>query len=123
MKGRGGREMDRGKTCCFTGHRPGKLPRGHDEEAPRCLELRERLQREVELAYDQGFRHFLCGMAQGADLLFCGCVQRLRDDRPGVTLEAAVPWEGQADRWSGRDRERYRELLGEIRETWRNRYD
>ena len=32
----------------------------------------------VELAYEQGYRHFLCGMAQGCDLYFCETVLRLR---------------------------------------------
>ena len=35
--------MDRATTCCFTGHRPNKLPWGEDERAPRCLALKARL--------------------------------------------------------------------------------
>lgn len=94
-------------TCCFTGHRPEKLPWGTDECDPRCLALKERLDRAVEAAWEAGKRHFICGMARGADFYFCESVLRLRERRPGVTLEAAIPWEEQAARWSERDRDRY----------------
>ena len=58
----------RQESCCFTGHRPGKLPWGCHEQDPRCLHLKKRIADAVETAYEQGFRHFLCGMAQGCDL-------------------------------------------------------
>ena len=91
--------MERETTCCFTGHRPGKLPWRDDETDPRCVALKESIRRELEKAYDRGYRHFICGMAQGCDLYFCEAVQALRDSRPGVTVEAAIPCESQADKW------------------------
>ena len=33
--------MERETTCCFTGHRPGKLPWRDDETDPRCVALKE----------------------------------------------------------------------------------
>ena len=30
-------------TCCFTGHRPSKLPWGTREEDPRCVALKGRI--------------------------------------------------------------------------------
>ena len=101
----------RAKTCCFTGHRPEKLPWGSDESDSRCLALKERLDRAVEAAYDAGMRHFICGMARGADFYFCESVLRLKKERPGITLEAAIPWEEQAARWGERDRDRYFDLV------------
>lgn len=104
--------MEREKTCCFSGHRPSKLPWRDDEGDPRCLRLKEAIAREVRKAYDQGCRHFICGMARGADFYFCEAAMALRDDRPGVTIEAAIPCEEQAARWPETDRARYFDLVG-----------
>ena len=103
--------MEREKTCCFTGHRPGKLPWGEDESDPRCVELKEALQLALEKAYDRGFRHFICGMARGTDFYFCEAAQALRDERPGVTVEAAIPCEEQPAKWPEKDRDRYFRLV------------
>ena len=101
----------RQESCCFTGHRPAKLPWRYNEEDPRCLALKQRLRDAVELAYEQGYRHFICGMAQGCDLYFCECVLALRDLHPDVTVEAAVPCPTQVDSWPGMQQERYRRLV------------
>lgn len=103
--------MNRETTCSFTGHRPEKLPWRRDESDPRCLALKERLAAAVEDAYDRGMRHFLCGMARGADFYFCDAVLELRERRSGVTLEAVIPCEEQAARWSERERERWFSLV------------
>ena len=103
--------MNRETTCSFTGHRPEKLPWRGDESDPRCLVLKERLAAAVEDAYDKGMRHFMCGMARGADFYFCDAVLELRERRSGVTLEAVIPCEEQAARWSERERERWFSLV------------
>ncbi len=103
--------MSRAVSCAFTGHRPGTLPWGEDESAPACVALKARLDQAVERAYDEGYRHFICGMARGADFFFCEAVLRLRGSHPEVRLEAAVPFPGQSDRWSEADRDRYAGLL------------
>lgn len=103
--------MQRDVTCCFTGHRPDKLPWGADESDPRCVDLKKRIVAALEEAYEKGMRHFICGMAQGADLYFCEAVLELRSKRPGVTVEAAIPCEEQAARWSERERNRYFTLV------------
>lgn len=103
--------MDRAHTCCFTGHRPEKLPWREDETDPRCLALKERLAREVRLAYESGRRNFICGMARGADFYFCEAVLALRERRGDVTLEAAIPCENQAAAWTEQERDRYFSLV------------
>lgn len=103
--------MEQEKTCCFTGHRPGKLPWGSNEDDGRCVALKEAIRRELEGAYDRGFRHFICGMARGCDFYFCEAALALREERPGVTVEAAIPCEEQAEKWPERDRERHRRLV------------
>ena len=81
--------MDKSTTCCFTGHRPDKLPWGTHEDDPRCMALKQRLDAALMQVYDGGVRHFICGMARGADLYFAEAVLALRECRPGVTLEYA----------------------------------
>ena len=94
-------------TVCFSGYRPEKLPWGYDECDPRCAQLKQRLRRAVCAACDDGFRHFICGMANGCDLYFFDAARYLRLQHPEVTIEAAIPFAGQADRWRPELRERY----------------
>lgn len=101
----------RQESCCFTGHRPTKLPWGYDETDARCLILKARIADAVLLAYQEGYRHFLCGMAQGCDLYFCEAVIALREKYAEVTLEAAIPCPTQADAWPEAERQRYRQLV------------
>lgn len=98
-------------TCCFTGHRPAKLPWGTDEDDPLCLRLKEELAARLEGVYEAGFRHYLCGMAIGCDLYFAEAVLSLRARHPEVTLEAVVPCDGQADAWTIPQQRRYERLL------------
>ena len=109
---RGGRAV-RGRpvSCCFTGHRPAKLPWGADESDPRCLRLKARLREVLARVADEGYSHFLCGMAEGCDLYCAEAVLELKASRPEITLEAAIPCPTQADGWSAAQRERYRRLL------------
>lgn len=103
--------MDKSTTCCFTGHRPDKLPWGAREDDPRCIALKQRLDTALMQVYDAGARHFICGMARGADLYFAEAVLSLRARRPGVTLECARPCESQAHRWPQKEQERYQSIL------------
>lgn len=103
--------MEREITCCFTGHRPDKLPWGADEDDFRCKALKERLAEALERAYEAGCRHFISGMARGADLYFAEAVLTLRERRPDVTLEGARPCETQADAWPRREQQRYMAIL------------
>ena len=97
-------------TCCFSGYRPGKLPWGADESDPQCAALKLRLRHAVEAAIEEGYRHFICGMAQGVDLYCCELVLALRDEHP-ITVEAAIPCLTQADNWPADQQARYRDLV------------
>ena len=91
----------RGKpcSCAFTGHRPGKLPWGENENDLRCVALKAKLRAAVESAIHEGMEHFICGMAEGCDLYFAETVLALKKHYPHVTLEAAIPCPTQADGW------------------------
>ena len=98
-------------SCCFTGHRPMKLPWGMNEADPRCIELKAELASMLEAAYGMGYRNFICGMAIGCDMYFAEAVLALREIYPNVRLEAAIPCGGQPDRWSAKERQRYNRLI------------
>ena len=98
-------------SCCFTGHRPSKLPWGYREEDLRCLDLKMDIVQALVALYERGYRHFLCGMAEGCDLYFAESVLLLREVHPDVSLEAAVPFRAQAEHWTAAQRERYQDLL------------
>lgn len=104
-------DISRERTCCFTGHRPDKLPWGSDERDPRCLALKHSMEREIEGLYLRGFRHFISGMARGADLYFAEAALSVREKYPDLTLEGAVPCQSQASRWSEGERQRWRRIL------------
>ena len=103
--------MDRDKTCCFTGHRPDKLPWGEDEDDPRCLRLKGSSARALEDAYTAGCRRFISGMARGGDLYFAEAVLELRKRHRDVELECARPCQTQADSWPEPERRRYQAIL------------
>ena len=100
----------RENTCCFTGHRAEKLPWKYNEADPECLRLKDVILDVLGMLYDEGFRHFICGMATGADMYFGEAVIDLRAEHPDVTLEAAVPFAGQERSWPLKARLRYARL-------------
>ena len=71
-------------TCCFTGHRPERLPWGRREGDPRCAALKRKLYAAVNAAYESGMRYFICGMARGSDFYFAEAVLALREKYPDV---------------------------------------
>ena len=103
--------MDHEKTCCFTGHRPDKLPWGEEESDPRCLRLKEAVARAVEDAYVSGVRRFITGMARGVDLYCAEAVLALRETEQDIVLECARPCETQADSWPEEQKRRYQSIL------------
>lgn len=103
--------VDKKKSCCFTGHRMEKLPWRGDENDPRCIDLKSRMADAVRSAWETGITHFICGMATGCDMYFCEAVFSLREEKPEVTVEAVIPFNGQADGWSPELRSRHSRLV------------
>lgn len=94
--------MKKENTCCFTGHRPQKLPWGYDEEWEDCVKLKIKLACEIERMRQKGITTFISGMAIGVDLWAAEIVLDLKQAYPKdmIRLYAAIPFEGQADKWS-----------------------
>lgn len=104
-------EANRAVTCCFTGHRPSKLPWRNNENDPRCLELKRKLFDIVDALYAAGIRKFICGMAPGCDMYFCEAVMELRKEYDNIIIEAAIPCETQSQNWDESLRARYFDLI------------
>ena len=101
-------DIRRETACCFTGHRPGKLPGGYSGDHSRLrLALREAINRTQQ----EGFDTFISGMALGCDTWAAEEVLAMRAAGKPVRLVAARPCPGQERRWSPDDRARYRRLM------------
>ena len=100
------------ETCCLTGHRPSKLPWGYDEDCEACKRFKKKL-REVFLnAIKYGLKNFLCGMAEGYDMLAAEVLIEIRKFKD-IRLVAMVPCQNQAFKWSESQKKRYLQLLKE----------
>lgn len=77
------------KACCVTGHR--------DIPDDKLDDVRRELEREVIQALEDGYRTFLTGFAEGADMLFAQCVNEQREKYPDIFLEAAIPYPGRLE--------------------------
>lgn len=91
----------KGRACAFTGHRPQNLPFRFNENDDRCIALKQKLRDcIVQLIEQEGVRHFISGMAIGVDMYAAEIVLELKAEYPFITLEAAIPCETQAAKWS-----------------------
>lgn len=104
---------DKDVTCCFTGHRAAKLPWGFDETDARCVALKARIADAAEAVYVSGVRSYICGMANGCDTYFAEAVLALREEHDEITLEAAIPYSGQAESWPAAQRARWERIVAE----------
>lgn len=96
-------KFDRTVSAAFTGHR---LYDFFQREF-----IQERLTSAISEAYDHGIRNFISGFALGIDLMAAQLVQSLKCNLPGISLTAAIPFEGQAERYNIYDKRVYRRLL------------
>ena len=103
--------MVRSKTCCFTGHRPQKLPWGFNENDPRFLAMKERLRSAIVEAIEDGYTYFVSGMALGFDMVAAELVLELRKQYPGISLECALACEGQEKVWLPKTKLRFTRVI------------
>ena len=102
-----------GYVCAFSGHRPPKLPFGSEDD-PKCVDLKLRLKKEIHIAVEEGCTDFLCGMALGCDTWAAEAVLEVKQALQAyrtVHLRAYLPFPGQDQRWSAKNRRRYRQIL------------
>lgn len=108
-------KIDRNRTAAFSGHRSFKMKNGSaslfasTESAADKLEIR--LETAVRSLCKAGYDTFLCGMAEGFDLMAAEAVIKLMDDFPGIRLIAVIPFPGQADYLNDKTRSIYHTVL------------
>lgn len=98
------------KTCCFTGHRPDKLPWKENEKSAKCIEIKNQLKNHVLKLIEQGYDMFICGMALGCDSYFAECICELKD-KYKISLECAIPCKNQTKFWKMSNKIRYNNFL------------
>lgn len=77
-----------------------------------CVELKQRLFKEIDKLRGSGANVFCTGMAQGVDTWCAEIVLELQREYPEVKLWAVVPCREQDSMWSSEDKQRYRSILG-----------
>lgn len=84
--------MNKETTCCFTGPRRPRLPSEGNELSAEIEALKANIRSAVLEAYNDGFRFFMNGMADGFDLFAAEAVLELRDSCEGISLVAVLPY-------------------------------
>ncbi len=84
--------MNRETTCCFTGPRRPRLPSEGNEISPEIASLKVSIRSAILDAYDEGFRFFMNGMADGFDLFAAEAVLELKNSCEGISLVAVLPY-------------------------------
>jgi uncharacterized phage-like protein YoqJ len=97
------------KVCCFTGLRPQKLDFEEDSEMYYLI-MQKCEKYIIQLIERYGVTHFISGMALGWDTWCAEEILKLKKNF-NITLECAVPCEGQDKYWRDADKKRYRKIL------------
>ena len=98
-------------TCCFTGHRPNKLPWKYNEKGLKYLLFFFKLKKIINRAIKQGYIYFISGMALGADMVFSQIVINLKKKNSNIKLECAIPCANQTEKWTAKDIKKYNNIL------------
>ena len=102
-------------TCCFTGHRPKSLPWGYDETSAQCNDFKSVLENTIRQAIDNGYTHFIVGLAEGFDTYALEILISLRDkEQKQITIEGAIPCVGQESVWDTPNQDRYKMLKSKL---------
>ncbi len=78
-------QIDRSRSCCFTGHRPSKMDLPEEK-------LKSCLLDEIRSAIFAGYTTFITGMAPGVDIWAAEIVLQLKKEYPSLQLVCALPY-------------------------------
>ena len=105
------------KKCCFTGHRPQKMPWGYNEKNDKCVQYKNLIEKTILDLYQQGYKYFISGVAQGFDTYCAEIVLKIKKLHPEVKLECALPCKNQEKMWSPVSQQRYHNILNSADKT------
>lgn len=107
--------MEKDRSCCFTGHRPQKLPWGFDESDERCDELKQRLRSAIKLAIAHGKTMFYTGVAMGTDVWAAELVLDMKEElrELEIKLVAVIPHLAQEEKYPEDLKRRYRRIVSD----------
>lgn len=90
-------DIDPAVTCCVTGHRPKNLPGEGNILSPQMRVLMSIMMMHIKNAFEEGYRTFLSGMADGTDILFAHLVHDLNHQYPeaDIRLICCLPYKEQ----------------------------
>lgn len=99
-------------SCCFTGHRPEKLPNGYnmlgEENFNMLMELKEIIVDHIE---NKNIDTFITGMALGIDTWAAFIILKLKQTYPHIKLVAAVPCANHSIKWNQESRDIHKQIL------------
>ena len=101
---------DKSKTVAFTGHRSFKMA-GGGLFLNSWDDIAVRLDSALRGVIAEGYTDFLCGMAEGFDLMAGEAVVRLRDEFPNLRLVAVLPFPEQSRGFDSQTKARYDALM------------
>lgn len=93
-----------GKTVCFSGHRPEKLPDGGSECSQVIRTIKSILYKEILDSIDNGCTTFVTGLARGVDLWAGEMIMELKAQGMPLRLVAAAPYRAHGSSFKGKDR-------------------
>lgn len=101
--------------CCFSGYTTYQLQYYEKED---INNLKNEIKKTLVRTIEEGYLHYLCGFDEGSDLIFVESLLELKEQFPSIILQSVLPYEGQAEKWDEKIREKYFNLLSKCdRET------
>lgn len=103
--------LEKSKTCAFTGHRTNLLPWRNNEQDERCISFKNKLKNIIIQSIKEGYTNFISGMALGVDIISAEMILNLKNEFSHIKLICSVYYENQYLKWSNEDKARYFNIL------------
>ena len=98
-------------NVCFTGNRPNSFPWKDKEDHKLCLLFKKRLKTLIQVLINNGYNHFITGMAMGFDIIASEIVLELKHEGKNLFLECVIPCLNQTKGWNNDYVLRYNYIL------------